>query len=173
MCKLPFQVAAPILRHQRSSSRYRSLCGGAQSSRLLVVSARFIPPLTALFRSIYFWFKCGKMKVRRRRRRAKERSLSLRQVAPVYVAGPPGGAPLTESEREEGPVSQRHTGGVKRSHLSPHLKYSDSSSGAALISLQSTGEIGESGGGGGEKTTKTRGRAAHLRANRLTFLKRE
>lgn len=28
------------------------------------------------------------------------------------------GAPLTESEREEGPVSRRYTGGVKRSPLS-------------------------------------------------------
>lgn len=55
------------------------------------------------------------------RRRVKEcslsLSLSLRQVAPVYVARAPG-APLTESEREEGPVSQRYTGGVKRSPLS-------------------------------------------------------
>lgn len=51
------------------------------------------------------------------RRRVKERSLSLRQVALVYVAGPQG-PPLTESEREEGPVSQRYTGGVKRSPLS-------------------------------------------------------
>lgn len=38
-------------------------------------------------------------------------------MALVYVAGPPG-APLTESEREEGPVSRHYTGGVKRSPLS-------------------------------------------------------
>lgn len=63
--------------------------------------------------------------------------------------------------------------------LSLHLKYSDSSGGVALISLQSTGEIrvrggrGEKDEEGGRKQQKQEGRAAHLRANRLTFLKRE
>lgn len=43
---------------------------------------------------------------------------------PVSQTGGPGlcrralGAPVTESEQEEGPVSQRYTGGVKRSPLS-------------------------------------------------------
>lgn len=43
---------------------------------------------------------------------------------PLSQTGGPGscrlapGAPLTESEREEGPVSQCYTGGVKHRHLS-------------------------------------------------------
>lgn len=43
---------------------------------------------------------------------------------PLSQTGGPGlcrrapGAPLTESEREEGPVSRRYTGGVKHSPLS-------------------------------------------------------
>lgn len=48
----------------------------------------------------------------------------VKGVFPLSQTGGPGlcrrapGAPLTESEREEGPVSRRYTGGVKRSPLS-------------------------------------------------------
>lgn len=90
MYKLPFQVAAPVLRYLNSSARSRRLCDGAQSSsQPLVVVTGFIPTLSALFRFIYFWFKSCKMKARGGKE-GKERSLCLRQVALVYVARPQG-----------------------------------------------------------------------------------
>lgn len=79
------------------------------------------------------------------------------------------GAPLTESEREEGPSSLHYTGGVKHSHLSTPEIF--------RFFQRRCFDLGAIGMGTGvsrgEKTTKTRGRAAHLRANRLTFLYRE
>lgn len=50
------------------------------------------------------------------RRRVKERSYSQTGGPGLCRRAPE--APLTESEREEGPVSQHYTGGVKRSPLS-------------------------------------------------------
>lgn len=116
MYKQPFQVAAPVLRRRNSSAGSRNLCDCAQSAQLLVVSIAFIPTLTALFRSIYFWFKCCEMKVRGRKGRVKEYSYSQTGGPGLCHRAP--GAPLTASEREEGPISWHYTGGVKRSRLS-------------------------------------------------------
>lgn len=73
--------------------------------------ASFIPTLSALFTSIYFWFKCCKMKVRSRAGGWECRGETVagggdRQVALFCVAGPPGGA-----------VSALHAGGAMLSPL--------------------------------------------------------
>lgn len=169
MYKQPFQVAAPVLRQRNSSARSRNLCDCAQSAQLLVVSIAFIPTLTALFRSIYFWFKCCEMKVRGRKARVKEYSYSQTGGPGLCHRAP--GAALTVSEREEGPISWHYTGGVKRSRLSaPEIFRFFQQRRFDLVAIDK-GKKTE--GVWGEKTTKTRGRAAHLRANRLTFLERE
>lgn len=81
------------------------------------------------------------------------------------------GAPLTESEREEGPISWHYTGGVKRSRLAAPEIFRFFQRRRFDLAANRQGE--KMGRVWGEKTTKTRGRAAHLRANRLTFLERE
>lgn len=170
MYKQLFQAAAPVLLQRNSSARSRNLCDWAQSAQLLVVSIAFIPTLTALFRSIYFWFKCCEMKVRGRKG-VKEYSYSQTGGPGLCHRAP--GAPPTESEREEGPISWHYTGGVKRSRLSaPEIFRFFQQRRFDLVAIDKGGEK-KTERVWGEKTTKTRGRAAHLRANRLTFLERE
>lgn len=137
-----------FLHQLNSSSRYSDLSARVKSSWLPVVITNFIPTFIAPFRRIFFLvrFKCCKMKMHQREGGWKS-APSLQDRWPwffFFVARPPG-ALLTESEWEEGPVSQA-TQVVWNAALSPHLKYSDSSSSVALISPRSTWENEESRG---------------------------
>lgn len=105
--------------------------------QLLYVTSS-IPTLAALFTCIYFCFKCCKMKVR------------AQEAVGGTVRGRGQGAEKDRwhcfvSPGLQGGQSLRSAQVVRYSALSAHLKYSHSSSGAALILPASTG-----GGGGGK-----------------------
>lgn len=80
------------------------------------------------------------------RRRVKECSYSQTGGPGLCRRAP--GAPLTASEREEGPISQHYTGGVKRSPLSTPEIFRFFQRRLFDLAAIDKGKTGESRGGG-------------------------